>query len=235
MRIAPYLCLPVALLLLGSCAKDLSCYRDMIIGSWVEQSFDGQIPATNLRGVYTFDRNETVQILRSPYQDNGDGAIDPVTLAYDVYCKSLSIYGNAARVEYEILTFTDSTLRLRLEHQIIAYKKVSAENANVKHIQNLWEMTHGSDPSVSPFRILFEADGTYRFFERDNEDWEEKTDEAGTYMVFDTFLITSGLSCWDIGFSGEEEYSSMNWQALVDEDGQTVPKTFVFTLPEKES
>ncbi|MCL2501704.1 MAG: hypothetical protein FWE99_01070 [Bacteroidales bacterium] len=233
MRIVPYLCLSAAMLLLGSCAKDLSCYRDMIIGSWVEQSFDEQFVMTNLRDVYIFDRKNLVQILRIPEQDGRNRTIDTTAVHYEVYCKILSLFDFSAQQDYEVITFTDSTLRIRMTNNTIAYKKASSENANAKRIQNLWEMTHSSDPLVTPFRILFETNNTYRLFEYDNGDWEEKPDKAGAYAVFDTFLMTSGASCWDISFGGEEaeQYTSMNWQAVVSENGHAIQKTFDFTQP----
>ncbi|MDR2586389.1 MAG: hypothetical protein LBC84_09295, partial [Prevotellaceae bacterium] len=43
------------ILLWSACSKDLSCYRDMIIGTWVEQAFDGQTLEANDRSVHIFD------------------------------------------------------------------------------------------------------------------------------------------------------------------------------------
>ena len=229
MRITPRLCSLAALFLLGSCAKDLSCYRDMIVGYWVEQNFDGQVPVTSLRGVYRFDRAAIypdVRIIR--IADNGEGSgIDSVQCQYDVYCKTLTIdQFDLTREVFEILKFTDSILRLRSVEREITYKKVSRENVNAERIRGLWEMNRSSDPFVLPFCIRFDANGHYQL-----------NDEEGTYFIFDTFLMTSGASCWEVNFggkTGEEVFSTMNWESIVEVNGQTITKTLTFTLVDED-
>ncbi|MCL1973525.1 MAG: hypothetical protein FWG54_01750 [Bacteroidetes bacterium] len=216
---------------MGSCARDLSCYRDMIVGYWVEQSFDGQDPVTNLRGVYRFERAAIypdVSIIRIVDKGDEGSGIDSVQCQYDVYCKTLTIDpALMTREVFEILKFSDSTLRLRTAEREITYKKVSRENVNAERIRGLWQMSSSSDPSLLPLRIRFEAGGHCLF-----------NDKEGTYLIFDTFLMTSGASCWEVNFSKtateeekkEDVYTTMNWKSIVEENGRTITKTLTFTL-----
>ena len=281
-------CTVIALVLLSACMKDISCYRDMIIGTWVEQTFDGQEPETNLRSVHTFDRSNAHTIKRVT-SDNQ--AIASFNLAYLVTCKMIETMGvfsdgvvdtKLYRSE-EVLRFTDSTLRIRVVEesvneaittpiaQEITFKKVSKTNQNATTIQQLWEMTQSSDPTVPPFRIKFNKDGAYTLFLKsdneseeeeggeDQEIWIAKSDENGTYGVYDSFLMTSffnnslfgadqknGVACWNLSITStttEEEIDgkkvenveyAMSWNAVVFANGQRKEKSFAFmAIPEK--
>ena len=215
--------------------KDISCYRDMIIGTWVEQFIDGQSLETNFRRVHTFDRSDQRIIMHTNDLNNGDRELVLVNLTYIVNCEMISTHGiyyeeNHTHLfarEEKVLRFTDSTLRVRIieegvngslmvpsESEVI-YKKVSKENHNASTIQNMWELSLSSDPNIEPFRISFQADGSYLFYlkvkkgnegseddtkgvndegdgglDENEERWEIMEDE-GRYVVFDSFLITS--------------------------------------------
>ena len=229
-----------ALLLLSNCAKDLSCYRDMIIGVWVEQTFDGQPVETNLQNVHIFDRSNSRTIRYIADFDGDSRNIVEASFVYFVDCKIITTIGpySANNVivtidrEEEVKRFNDTILRVKVvedrgsnntflpDVQEIVYKKTNSKNLNAKAIQNLWEMTHSSDPTVPPFQIRFNSDETYAiFFEKESEGeedeeegrWEEKVDERGRYTVYDFFLTITfvnnpifglpeknDVACWEI-------------------------------------
>ena len=249
MRHLLFFCTVGTFLLLNACIEDISCYRDMIIGKWVEQTFDGQEPATHLRGVLIFDgKEQNCKASRVQSQTDGSNAILETVMNYVVYCKTLTLKES----ELEIIRFRDSVLHLKVSELVIGdhivipnikevtYKKVSSENTNAKTIQNLWEMTECNDPTMRlrPFRIRFDASGSYSlFFLNDNSEWEEKSDETGKYSVYDSFLMTSGTSNWDIYFTfvdkegtdGKEkkkEVEKMNWSAI----GHSSQTSFTFAV-----
>ena len=239
------LCTLTTFLILNACMKDISCYRDMILGTWVEQTYDGQKPITNDRGIFTFDgKTANCHIQRTKTETN---------VHYNVYCKTLTYEW---RYTQEILKFTDTLLRLRVNELVIGdntvipaakeivYKKVSAENTNANTIKHLWEMTQSSDPAVPPFRIKFDTDDSFLLFLKNEEDeWEEKSDQGGKYGVYDTFLTTSTMGCWDLFFTfaeegGKEEgkkeekekgkvVEQMRWSAILSDH---TTKSFVFSV-----
>ena len=265
MRHPTSLCIVATCLLLSACINDYSCYRDMVIGTWVEQTYDGQVPETRLRGIHVFSRPSTYNNVRSIQRMMVEDR-----LGFDISCKMISTFGSMQGVSYyleeEILRFTDTTLRVKVVQEIvggaiavpvakeIVYKKVSAANPNAKTIQNLWEVVQCSDPSVPPFQIKFDANGSYSFFLKDEQDqWVEKGDESGKYNVYDSFIATSffnnpifgvaetnDVACWDILFTQEEEKGEkgeegkkkkveMSWRAVVVENGARREKSFLFT------
>jgi len=224
----------------------------MIIGTWVEQTFDGQVPETKLRGVHVFSRpsgpysgRRSIRCLVE--EADGNTKIDNFDLDFDISCKTITttgtFKGRLISTSEEVMRFTDSVLRVKvIEGEEITYKKVSANNANAKTIQILWEMVGSSDPSIPPFQIRFETDGSYLFmFKNEEQEWEVKSDEAGKYFVFDAFLMTSffdnpifgavdknDVACWDLLFTQKEEELVMSWIAVVVENGQRKEKSFLF-------
>jgi len=211
MRTIRYTCALAALLLWSGCSKDLSCYRDMIIGTWVEQTFDGQVVETKLRSVHLFDRMGQHTVTRRADDGDNNWVIADINTAYSVSCKIIATSGLFEEGEQmysffreeEVLRFTDTTLKVKVLEEVVGgsvveliqrevlYTKVSKANLHATAIQNLWEMTQSSDSGVAPFRIRFNEDGTYILFLNTEEGWTEKTDEEGMYRVFDSFLITS--------------------------------------------
>jgi len=238
----------------------------MIIGTWVEQTFDSQTPETNLRTVHTFNHLEQRAIKCMGQGDDGSRIISDIGFQYTVTCKIISSEGYYSEGgvtkhlyrEEQVLRFNDTTLRVKVILEIvngntieplvneITYKKVSPANIHAKTIQNTWEMFQSSDTAITPFQITFQDDGTYIIlFKNDEEVWEEKSDEAGMYYVFDTFLMTSffnnplfgtpeqkDVACWDISFSGEGE--EMQWNAVVSENGMRIEKRFAFIVAKAE-
>jgi len=239
-------CTFITFLLLNACTKDISCYRDMIIGSWVEQTFDGQKPETNLRGVHTFVRPDS-RVVRRLYSDDADHwKIENIEFNYLISCKIISSGGIVTAGgkgvylyrEEEVMRFSDSILRIKVIQELIdnnpttpsiqeiTYKKVSSANNNAKTIQKLWEMTESGDSTIPAFRIQFQSDGSYTFFMKNKEEWEEQGEKAGKYDVFDAFLMTTSLHCWDILFA--EKGERMEWNGVVLENGQRSEKRLSF-------
>jgi len=234
-------------LLLNGCTKDISCYRDMIIGSWVEQTYDGQIPETNVRGVHTFVRPDS-RVVRRLYCEGADHwKINNTEFNYLITCKIISSAGVVTAGgkgvylyrEEEVMRFTDSILRVKVIQEFIdnnpttpsiqetTYKKVSSANNNAKTIQKLWEMTERSDSTMPVFQILFQANGSYTvFLKNEEEEWEEQDDKAGKYEVYDAFLMTTSLHCWDILFA--EKGERMEWYGVVSENGLRKEKSLSF-------
>jgi len=268
MRYFASFCAVATCLLIHACIDDLSCYRDMIIGTWVEQTHDGQVPETNLRAVHVYDRPSGPYSGRRAIQcmvevGDGDRKIEKFDLDFDINCKIITttgmLIGGLFFRDEEVMRFTDSTLRVKVITELvnghsvdpvkeITYKKMSANNPNAKTIQDTWEVVERSDPSMPPFQIKFLANDSYLFFFK-NEDnqWEEKSDEAGKYFVFDAFLMTSffnnsifgavdknDVACWDMLFThrekegDKEEELVMSWSAVVVENGQRKEKSFLF-------
>ena len=184
-------CTAIAFTLLNACMKDISCYRDMIIGTWIEQTFDGQEPESNLRSVHVFDRSNTRVVT---HMTSDQQAIGSINLAYLITCKVIETMGafSDGGVETmlyrheEVLRFTDSTLRVRVVEEVlngfvitpiaqeVTLKKVSKANENATTIQKLWEMSQSSDPTVPPFRIKFDKEGAYSLFLKSEKGPEEK-------------------------------------------------------------
>ena len=260
------------LLLWNSCAKDLSCYRDMIVGTWVEQTFDGQIPETNQRGVHIFNYSGQHTIKQMVLPQNGVKVIGNFEMQYLITCKIITSSGLFSRegidavlyTDFEVLHFTDSTLRIRVVEEIfngqvvtpavteITYKKVSAENPNKQTIQQLWELTGCSEPDVPPFQIKFGADGTYALYlfagdeaSEEGAMWIEKGDEEGLYGVYDSFLMTQFFNNPIFGASDQsdvacwellfaEEDTEMTWQAVAYRGSERITRNFTFTLVTEE-
>jgi len=240
-------CTVTAFLLLNACSKDISCYRDMIIGSWVEQTFDGQIPETNVRGVHTFIRPDSRVVRRLSKEGADHWKIENIEFHYLITCKIISSGGVVTEGgkgvylyrEEEVMRFTDSILRVKVIQELIdnnpstpsiqetTYKKVSSANNNAKTIQKLWEMTESSDSTMPALQILFKTDGSYTIFvKNDKEEWEEQSNKAGKYEVYDAFLMTTSFHCWDILF--DEKGEQMEWNGVVSENGQRSEKRLSF-------
>ena len=258
--------------------KDISCYRDMIIGTWIEQTMDGQKIETNHKSVHVFsvlDKKTTIHLVDDGYNTRTISFSD---FGYIVNCyliTSSGVYYEGDQMathfrEEKIVRFNDSLLKVNvleesggaslmgLLNREIEYKKVSKANKNAISIQCLWEMTQSNNPSIVPFRIKFQADGSYLFYtqaiksEEVIDEWELFEDE-GKYVVYDSFLITSffdnptfglpqknDVACWDISFIFKEDddgkgnmvslLTSMIWSAFENSDGQLVEKYFLFSL-----
>lgn len=262
MRNSLLFCAVVAIMLLSGCMKDISCYRDMIIGSWVEQTFDGQEIETNLRSVHIFNRSAQRTIACVNELGDNHRTMANIDLSFVVSCSVIStmgIYFSGVQEygffrEEKVLRFTDTTLKVSVLEEAyngtasalvgreILYKKVSSSNVYATTIQNVWEMIQSSDLSVQPFQIRFHANGNYSLFLKEENEWEEKVEEEGKYVVYDSFLTTSfsnnpifgtpdkrDVACWNILFTEEEDTITMSWQAFIYVDGKQVEKRFLFT------
>ena len=218
----------VLLLCCTSCAKDLSCYRDLIIGTWIEQSVDGVPRSSNFRNVLIVNQTFNRTSLLYSYDLDGSWSITTETSDYDISCRDLSLFQRGSLSEkYEIPRLNDSLLYLQprsvnndgLEVMVgeIIYKKVDPESPNTKYIQQLWQAE--ADETRPAFQILFNSNGTYNLYlekapePEDSEDsegpslresptivWEEKTDENGKYKVYGPLLQLSFFnnSIWGV-------------------------------------
>jgi|GEM_PF-1366636 len=236
-----------AFLLLNACSKELSCYRDMIVGTWVEQTFDGQAPATHLRSVHFFERSDSYAIGRHSVkrmvtENDQNRTIGNLEFQYLITCKIITDSGSYMEEEievytytdYEVLRFTDTTLRVRVVEALangqvltpavneITYKKVSAENANAKTIQNLWELASCSVPDVPSFRIRFLANGSYAFYLKTDQTQKEEGEEGAE---------TGAGEETDEGEDGGEETGNVEvWVEKSDETGKyEVYDSFIMT------
>ncbi|MDR2586255.1 MAG: hypothetical protein LBC84_08590, partial [Prevotellaceae bacterium] len=152
----------------------------------------------------------------------------------------------------EVLRFTDSLLHVKVVEELrngnevpptvneITFKKVHPKDTTAKALQNLWTLTHSSDPLTPPFQIKFLADGSYQLLLADNPDEAEE----GTYEVFGSFLMIEfeqssifgnsnkqDVACWDILFAREKEKeTTMTWRAMVERGGERFMHSLDFTL-----
>jgi hypothetical protein len=208
----------ILLLCCTSCAKDLSCYRDLIIGTWIEQSIDGMPRSGNNRNILTVGQEFNRTFLLYSYGLDGSWSIHSESAEYDISCRDLTLIQQGFLWEkYEIPRLNDSLLYLQprsvnndgLEVMVgeIIYKKVREDDPNAKYIQQLWQaQAHETLPA---FRVQFNSNGTYSLYlekvlgpePEEPEDtegpslrktpsvvWEEKTDENGKYKVYGPLL-----------------------------------------------
>ena len=217
-----------------SCGKDLSCYRDQILGTWVSYAVDGNPLSSEGKYIFSFDQDHHYSYVDWEDYDAGDHYITTITSSYDITCKTLTILDEIhGLAKYEIFRLNDNLLHLRpqstgnpaaLMVRELIYKKVDPESPNTKYIQQLWQAeAHDALPA---FQIRFNANGSYTlYFEKQPDDpepvpiiWEEKTDEDGKYTVYDhllqlTFLNNplwgnpqqKGVVQWDLRFSTVQE------------------------------
>ena len=212
--------IPIAGLILflccTSCAKDLSCYRDLIIGTWIEQSIDGNIPSSESRDILIVKQEFNRTFLL--YDEDGNRDFSSVSADYDISCRDLTLFQQGVITgQYEIPRLNDSMLYLHprsvntnYETVMVGefiYKKVREDDPNAGYIKQLWQAE--ADENHPAFRIQFHTNGSYQiYFEKNTEpepedpegpltpqaplmSWEEKADEDGKYTVYGPLLQLS--------------------------------------------
>jgi len=226
-----------------------------IIGKWMVEELDGQACPTNLKAVITFlSPTKAYGSLSDFYSDswNNHASADVVIDGDNV---TLTAFENEHTKHVTVATIssiTDQDMILKSDWKVFVdgkqviheeYDKeryIRINNDYGKDIIGTWEgkVTSSEDEHTDGelHRWEYKADGTYKYYSKEDGEWKADTDVMADYFVDGILLCTR----WKKTIDSDElrewwEIESikngvMKWKALrMREDGSTYTATFEMT------
>ena len=247
----------LAAVVLTGCKKDDVVIGDNIIGKWIKTDVNGQPAPTNEKVIFTFvslteayrsaSFNDHIETAGTLWNDNMkmdvviDGNKMTLTGIVDEHktCEVVFVVSSISATEFTAeLTVTvkaDGNVVLTIE-DTDRFVKVTDDYSQA--IVGMWEghMTSAfseySDNQIHRWEYL--ADGTYRFYLKDGDNWVPSDDAFAEYFVDGNLLCTR----WKNNGEGMEEHrewweiasienNAMSWTALRKRaDGTTYTASF---------
>ena len=246
---------------LTSCNKDddgsdkTNNISEKIIGKWMVDELDGQKCPTNLKAVITFlSPTKAYGSLSDFYSDswNNHAAADVTIKDADV---TLTAYENEHTKHVTLATvssITDKDMMLKSDWKVFVdgelvvnevYDKeryIRITNDYENDIIGTWEgkVTSSEDEHTDGevHRWEYKADGTYKYYSKENGEWKADTDVMADYFVDGILLCTRWKKTADSDELREWweiesiQNGVMKWKALrMREDGTTYTATFEMT------
>lgn len=224
-----------------------SVIKEKIIGKWKGITQDGAELTTNVRTVLTFNADGTRTVSTSRFESNTNEYLfrNKQSGTYAIEGSQLKNYldtndGYDVAI-YNIDVIDDSQLAMTMQNlnpgRKSVYKRVTADYS--EDIIGLWEVTEMTGEETyndDNARLAFLADGTYRYYRKDDTgDWQlVSTRDVEEYFVDGDWLATrwqekdgeKNYEWWDIN---EIKDGKMKWSALRErEDGTRFTTTFTW-------
>ena len=224
-----------------------SVIKEKIIGKWKGITQDGAELTTNVRTVLTFNADGTRTVSTSRFESNTNEYLfrNKQSGTYAIEGSQLKNYldtndGYDVAI-YNIDVIDDSQLAMTMQNlnpgRKSVYKRVTADYS--EDIIGLWEVTEMTGEETyndDNARLAFLADGTYRYYRKDDTgDWQlVSTRDVEEYFVDGDWVATRwqetggemNYEWWDID---EIKDGQMKWSALRErEDGTRFTTTFTW-------
>ena len=224
-----------------------SVIKEKIVGKWKGATQDGTELTTNVRTVLTFNADGTRTVSTSRFESNTNEYLfrNKQSGTYAIEGSQLKNYldtndGYDVAI-YNIDVIDDSQLAMTMQNlnpgRKSVYKRVTADYS--EDIIGLWEVTEMTGEETyndDNARLAFLADGTYRYYRKDDTgDWQlVSTRDVEEYFVDGDWLATRWQETggemkyewWDID---EIQDGQMKWSALRErEDGTRFTTTFTW-------
>ena len=224
-----------------------SVIKEKIVGKWKGATQDGTELTTNVRTVLTFNADGTRTVSTSRFESNTNEYLfrNKQSGTYAIEGSQLKNYldtndGYDVAI-YNIDVIDDSQLAMTMQNlnpgRKSVYKRVTADYS--EDIIGLWEVTEMTGEETyndDNARLAFLADGTYRYYRKDDTgDWQlVSTRDVEEYFVDGDWLATRwqetggemNYEWWDID---EIKDGQMKWSALRErEDGTRFTTTFTW-------
>ena len=232
-----------------------SVIKEKIVGKWKAVMQDGKERVTNRHAIMTFFADGTMTYTRSYYSDYWGIQIwanrAPYTYTVSdnlVTREGLEENGQMRKTFYEVNSIGNSEMEMALTGYVldgqtfsrdmkIGYERVTADYS--EDIIGMWEVTEMTGEETyndDNARLAFLADGTYRYYRKDDTgDWQlVSTRDVEEYFVNGDFVATRwqekggemNYEWWDID---EIKDGQMKWSALRErEDGTRFTTTFTW-------
>jgi len=224
-----------------------SVIKEKIVGKWKGATQDGTELTTNVRTVLTFNADGTRTVSTSRFESNTNEYLfrNKQSGTYAIEGSQLKNYldtndGYDVAI-YNIDVIDDSQLAMTMQNlnpgRKSVYKRVTADYS--EDIIGLWEVTEMTGEETyndDNARLAFLADGTYRYYRKDDTgDWQlVSTRDVEEYFVDGDWVATRwqetggemNYEWWDID---EIKDGQMKWSALRErEDGTRFTTTFTW-------
>ena len=224
-----------------------SVIKEKIVGKWKGATQDGTELTTNGRTVLTFNADGTRTVSTSRFESNVNEYLfrNKQSGTYVIEGSQLKNYldtndGYDVAI-YNIDVIDDSQLAMTMQNlnpgRKSVYKRVTADYS--EDIIGLWEVTEMTGEETyndDNARLAFLADGTYRYYRKDDTgEWQlVSTRDVEEYFVDGDWLATRwqeaggemNYEWWDID---EIKDGQMKWSALRErEDGTRFKTTFTW-------
>ena len=232
-----------------------SVIKEKIVGKWKAITQDGKERVTNRRTVMTFFANGSMTYSRafpSDYMEQYNWEYKvPYTYTVSgniITREGLEADGQMRMTFYEVSAISSSEVEMNLTGYVLGgqnysrnmvnlYKRVSADYS--EDIIGLWEVTGMTGEETyndDNARLAFLADGTYRYYRKDDAgEWQlVSTRDVEEYFVDGDWMATRwqekggemNYEWWDID---EIKDGQMKWSALRErEDGTRFTTTFTW-------
>ena len=215
---------------------------EKIVGKWIHNDTDGEVVTTDMKSVYTFEKNDNV--LKGYYSmsmtESGVWAYnqetDVTVNGNNITLTSHLADGVTSVVELTGVTVSGNDLRFTAKTTLSKNGQVTAsygprqehftkaEADYAKTVIGLWDIYFTSDDpeheSLEPYRELYRTDGTCCFYDLIDGQWvEEKTD-------YSEYFADGPLFCfrWQKSDAGTDRRE--NWEILSYDNGKMVNKAF---------
>ena len=228
---------------------------EKIIGKWMVEELDGQPCPTNLKAVITFlSPTKAYGSLSDFYSEswNNQTSADVVINGNNVTLTAFENEHTKHVTETVIYSITDNEMMLKSDWKVFldgeqvineVYDKeryIRITDDFEKDIIGTWEgkVTSAEDEHTDGelHRWEYKADGTYKYYSQENDEWKADTDVMADYFVDGILLCTR----WKKTADSEElrewweiesiQNGVMKWTALrMREDGTTYTATFEMT------
>ena len=213
---------------------------EKIVGKWIHTDTDGEAVTTDMKSVYTFEKNGNA--LKGYYSMSMTGSgvwayyqeTDVNVSSNNITLTSHLADGVTSEVELTDVTVSGNDLRFMAKTTLSKNGQVTAtygprqehftktEANYTKTVIGLWDIYFTSDDpeheSSEPYREEYRADGTASFYDLIDGQWvEEKTDYSEYFADGPLFCFRWQKS--DAGIDRRE-----NWEIVSYEDGKMVNK-----------
>ncbi len=198
--------LAICMLMVGSfssCQKDKltdESIQKNIVGKWKKVSEGGQAELTNYKLVYTFDKDGNAVVSAAPTSNIW---FSHTPMAYSIQDKTVTVSSSSPNYKTEWQLSAISAMDMSVKQRIsfldgqmigssndVVYKKIANDFSSA--IVGTWEGV-SIEGEVSygyiDHRWEFRGDGTYTYYNYENNQWVPSTNTMNEYFVDGDFLV----------------------------------------------